>query len=145
LYCGTGRYVPSAEARSWYDSGTSAIRQVADFQASKALGRAIEIDESFALARARLAEAYSEMEYAEKAKQKLLQAIALIPDRSRISNTDTFWVNGNGSGFVTAPKACRKTGACSICSTTPNQESAQLFFSGHFSDLAILWTLLRSL
>jgi tetratricopeptide (TPR) repeat protein len=89
-----GRYVPSAEARSWYDRGTSAIREGAYFQASKALERAIEIDESFALARARLAEAYSEMEYAEKAKEELLQAIALIPDRSRISNTESLYLDG---------------------------------------------------
>ena len=54
-----GQHVPPPEAVVWYDRGTSAIREGAYFQASKALERALEIDNAFALARARRAEAYS--------------------------------------------------------------------------------------
>ena len=45
------RHVPPPEAVVWYDRGTSAIREGAYFQASKALERAIAIDSDFALAR----------------------------------------------------------------------------------------------
>ena len=54
-----GQHVPPPEAVVRYDRGTSAIREGAYFQASKALERALEIDNAFVLARARRAEAYS--------------------------------------------------------------------------------------
>ena len=62
----------------WYDRGTSAIREGAYFQASKALGRALEIDKEFALARVRRAEAYAEMGLTDRASEELLQAMALL-------------------------------------------------------------------
>ena len=68
----------------WYDRGTSAIREGAYFQASKALERALEIDNAFALARARRAEAYAEMGLTDRAREELLQAMALLPDRSTV-------------------------------------------------------------
>ena len=73
-----GRHVPPPEAVAWYDRGTSAIREGAYFQASKALERALEIDSSFALARARWAEAYAEIELTDRAREELLQAMALL-------------------------------------------------------------------
>ena len=77
-----GRHVPPPEAVVWYNRGTSAIREGAYFQASKALERALEIDNAFALARARQAEAYTEIELTDRAREELLQAMALLPDRS---------------------------------------------------------------
>ncbi|HWC77221.1 MAG TPA: protein kinase, partial [Blastocatellia bacterium] len=79
---------PSAEAKTWYDRGTEAIRSGAYYQASKALEQALLIDGDFAFAHARLAEAYAEMDYSEKAKKELLRAIAQIPDRSSLSGID---------------------------------------------------------
>ena len=63
-----GRHVPPPEAVVWYDRGTSAIREGAYFQASKALERAIAIDNDFPLARARRAEAYTEMGLTDRAQ-----------------------------------------------------------------------------
>jgi eukaryotic-like serine/threonine-protein kinase len=83
---------PSPEAKSWYDSGTDAIRAGTYYQASKALEKSIEIDEGFALAHARLAETYVEIDYTDKAKEELLRAMSLVPDRSALSNLDAMYL-----------------------------------------------------
>ena len=88
-----GQHVPPAEAVVWYDRGTSAIREGAYFQASKALERALAIDEGFALARARRAEAYAEMGLTDRAREELLQAMALLQDRSQLSATEANYVD----------------------------------------------------
>jgi serine/threonine protein kinase/Tfp pilus assembly protein PilF len=75
---------PSPDAKTWYDRGTEAIRWGAYYQASKALQKSVQFDDGFALAHARLAEAYAETDYSEKAKEELLRAIALAPDRSSL-------------------------------------------------------------
>lgn len=75
---------PSPDAKVWYDRGTEAIRWGAYYQASKALLTSIQFDYGFALAHARLAEAYAETDYSENAKEELLRAIALAPDRSSL-------------------------------------------------------------
>jgi len=88
-----GRHVPPPEAVVWYDRGTSAIREGAYFQASKALERALEIDKTFALARARRAEADAEMGLTDSAREELLQAMALLPDRSNLSTAESDYVD----------------------------------------------------
>jgi len=62
-------------ASFWYEKGTAALREGAYYQASKALDQAVELDDAFALAHARLAEAYAEMDYADSAKEELLKAM----------------------------------------------------------------------
>ena len=101
-----GQHVPPPEAVVWYDRGTSAIREGAYFQASKALERALEIDNAFALARARRAEAYAEMGLTDRAREELLQAMALLPDRSNLSAAESNYVDAVaatlGRNFKTA-------------------------------------------
>ena len=101
-----GQRVPAAEAVVWYDRGTSAMRQGAYFQASKALERALEIDNAFALARARRAEAYAEMGLTDRAREELLQAMSLLPDRSNLSASESNYVDAVaatlGRNFKTA-------------------------------------------
>jgi tetratricopeptide (TPR) repeat protein len=84
-----GPHVPPPEAVVWYDRGTTAMREGAYFQASKALERAIAIDKDFALARARQAEAYTELELTDRAREELLHALALLPDRSNLSEVES--------------------------------------------------------
>lgn len=100
------RYVPPVEAAVWYDRGTSAIREGAYFQASKALEQAIVIDGDFALAHARRAEAFAEMGLADQARDELLQAMALLPDRSSLSAAESDYVDAVaatlGRNFKTA-------------------------------------------
>jgi serine/threonine protein kinase/Tfp pilus assembly protein PilF len=91
------RHETPPEARLWFERGTSAIREGSYFQASKALERAIEIDGSFALARARLAEAYAEIDYTDKAREELLRAIPLVPSQSAWSNVDTAYLDAVGA------------------------------------------------
>jgi tetratricopeptide (TPR) repeat protein/predicted Ser/Thr protein kinase len=88
-----GRHEPPPEAVVWYDRGTSAIREGAYFQATKALERALEIDGSFALAHARQSEAYAEIELTDRAREELLQAMALLPDRSTLSDAESMYLD----------------------------------------------------
>src|SRR5262249_7951231 len=78
----TRPHQPLPAASQWYDRGTNYLRDGAYYQASKALEEAISIDDKFALAHARLAEAWSELDYSDKAKDELLRVSALVPDRS---------------------------------------------------------------
>ena len=79
---------PSPEAKGWYDRGTEAIRAGTYYQASKALEHSIELDNKFALAHARLAETYVEIDNTDKAMEELLRALSLVPDRSALSSAD---------------------------------------------------------
>ena len=88
-----GRHEPPPEAVVWYDRGTSAIREGAYFQAGKALERALAIDSSFVLAHARRAEAYAEIELSDRAREELLQAMALLPDRSTLSDAESLYLD----------------------------------------------------
>lgn len=53
------------------------MRNGSYYQASKALQRAVETDDHFALAHARLAEAYTELDYSDKAKNEIIRAESL--------------------------------------------------------------------
>jgi len=65
------------EAIYWYDKGTLALRNGAYYEASKALLQAVGADDKFALAHARLAEAYTELDYSDKAKDEIIRAQSL--------------------------------------------------------------------
>ena len=86
-------YQPSAAALSWYQRGTDGLRNGAYYQASKALEQAIAIDGNYALAHARLAQAWSEMDYTEKAKDELLAASTLAGNRSRVTSVDALYLD----------------------------------------------------
>ena len=80
---------PSPEALRLYDRGVEAIREGAFFRASKFLQQAVQEDDQFALAHARLAEAWTELDYSDKAKDELIRATDLIPDRSVLPEVDS--------------------------------------------------------
>jgi serine/threonine protein kinase/Tfp pilus assembly protein PilF len=84
---------PSAEARQWYESGINAIRWEAYYQATRALERAVKLDNNFALAHARLAEAWLELDYTDKAKDELVLATSLIRNRQALSETDSLYLD----------------------------------------------------
>lgn len=81
-------YKPNAVAKGWYDQGTEALRNGAFLQASRALEQAVANDQGFALAHARLAEAWFELDYADKAKDEMLKVQSLVPNRSSLAATD---------------------------------------------------------
>jgi tetratricopeptide (TPR) repeat protein/predicted Ser/Thr protein kinase len=70
-------YRPPPEAMRWYDAGTTSLRNAAYFEASKSLQLAVAADDKFALAHARLAEAYTELDYSDKAKDEIIRAESL--------------------------------------------------------------------
>lgn len=87
-------YQPVPEALAWYNKGVDALRNGAFLQASKALEQAVTIDPDFALAHARLAEAYTELDYTDKAKDELLRVSSLVPDRSQLPRVDGLYLTG---------------------------------------------------
>ncbi|HVF86857.1 MAG TPA: tetratricopeptide repeat protein [Pyrinomonadaceae bacterium] len=81
-------HVPSEEALRVYQFGENALRDGTYHKASKALEEAIAIDSEYALAHARLAEAWAEMDYTDKAKDEILRVRALVPDYSALPELD---------------------------------------------------------
>lgn len=73
-------YEPKNEAKSWYENGVNALRDGTFHKASKMLEEATRLDDRFALAHARLAEAWSELGYTDKASQEMARANALVMD-----------------------------------------------------------------
>ncbi|MBD0372100.1 MAG: tetratricopeptide repeat protein [Pyrinomonadaceae bacterium] len=83
---------PTGECRRWYDTGTNALRDGAYYQASKALERAISCDKDYALAHARLAESWAELDYGDKAREELITVMKLVPDRSILQPLDKLYL-----------------------------------------------------
>jgi len=86
-------YKPPAAVLALYNSGVEALRNGAYYQASSALEQAVQADDNFALAHARLAEAWTELDYADKAKDELLRANDLVRDRSRLAAIDALYLD----------------------------------------------------
>jgi serine/threonine protein kinase/Tfp pilus assembly protein PilF len=84
-------YRPPPAAAHWYEIGTTALRNGAYFEASKALRQAVAADEKFALAHARLAEAYTELDYNDKAKDEIIRAESLA-NELRIQQPDALYL-----------------------------------------------------
>ena len=85
-------YQPSPAAVHWYDQGTESLRNGAYYQASKAFTQAIELDDRYALAHARLAQAWAELDYSERAKDELIAATPQN-ERSSLSPKDTLYLD----------------------------------------------------
>ncbi|HEX5731742.1 MAG TPA: tetratricopeptide repeat protein [Blastocatellia bacterium] len=90
---GGATHQPPAEARVWYERGTSSIREGSYYQATKSLARAIEIDDRYALAHARLAEAYMEIDSVDRASEEVLTALSLVPDRTALPKLDAMYLD----------------------------------------------------
>jgi serine/threonine protein kinase/TolA-binding protein len=85
-------YQPPPEAKRWYDLGVGHIREGAYYQSTKALEQAISVDDKFAVAHAHLAEAWTELDYTEKAQNEMVRATALVPDPSRLPKADSLYL-----------------------------------------------------
>jgi tetratricopeptide (TPR) repeat protein len=68
---------PAPEAVAWYNRGLSALHDGDYNSAARQLGMAAAADPNFAMAHARLAEAWAEQDYADQARQSMLQATAI--------------------------------------------------------------------
>lgn len=84
---------PHPEAVRSYTEGVDALVNGSYYRASRALQRAIGVDGKFALAHARLAETFSELDYEDKAKEAMLRADALLlTNMSGLSTDDATYV-----------------------------------------------------
>ena len=92
-FLGARPHQPNAEAQRLYETGTNALRAGSYFQASKALGMAVSSDDQFALAHARLAEAWMELDYSDRAKDELLRVGELSPNRSLFTPVDSLYLD----------------------------------------------------
>jgi serine/threonine protein kinase/Tfp pilus assembly protein PilF len=84
---------PSTEAERWYQTGTSALRDGAYYQASKAFEQAVAADNDYPLAHARLAEAWMELDYTDRAKDEMLRVGSLVGDRSALPQLDRLYLD----------------------------------------------------
>jgi serine/threonine protein kinase/Tfp pilus assembly protein PilF len=84
-------YHPPPEAARWYNAGITELRNGAYFQASKSLEKAVAADDKFALAHARLADAYTELDYSDKAKDEIIRAESLA-NELRIQQPDALYL-----------------------------------------------------
>ena len=84
-------YQPPASAVYWYDQGTDSLRDGAYYQASKALTQATQIDDNYALAHARLAQAWTELDYRDRAKDEML-AVTSLTDKYPVSPHDALYL-----------------------------------------------------
>ncbi|HMF58440.1 MAG TPA: tetratricopeptide repeat protein [Pyrinomonadaceae bacterium] len=88
-----GPHIPPPEARRLYEAGTNYLRDGAYNQARKALEGALKIDDRYALAHARLAEAWMELDYADRSKEEMLRANSIVTDRSSLSTLDALYMD----------------------------------------------------
>ena len=86
-------YEPTPAARQWYETGVDGLRNGAYHRASKAFQQAIGIDGNYVLARARLAQAWTELDYMENAKDELLAITTLTRNGIAISPKDTLYLD----------------------------------------------------
>ncbi|HEY0320765.1 MAG TPA: tetratricopeptide repeat protein [Pyrinomonadaceae bacterium] len=86
-------HVPTAEAKQWYDRGTEALRDGAFYKASNLFDNAVKADPKFALAHARLAESWMELDYSDRAAQEMLTAKQLVPDSSVLPKIDALYLD----------------------------------------------------
>ncbi|MDT7603585.1 MAG: eukaryotic-like serine/threonine-protein kinase [Acidobacteriota bacterium] len=115
-----GAHKPSPEAAKLQERGVDFLREGAYWQASKNLLRATEIDGKFALAHASLAEAWTELDYLDRAKDELLRVNTLVPDRSVLDVRDRLYLDAVTStvtrDFPAAIKSYEE-----IAAQTPNE------------------------
>jgi serine/threonine protein kinase/Tfp pilus assembly protein PilF len=83
-------YQPPVQAHRSYEKGTAALREGTYFTASKHFEKALAVDPNYALAHARLAEAYSALDYTDKAKDHMMTASRLV-SRSLLAPADALY------------------------------------------------------
>ncbi|MCA1555244.1 MAG: tetratricopeptide repeat protein, partial [Acidobacteria bacterium] len=86
-------HTPPPEAQRAYDAGTDLLREGAYYQASTRLLRATSLDDKFVLAHARLAEAWTELDYADRAKDSMLRVDAYAAGREALSQVDALYLD----------------------------------------------------
>jgi tetratricopeptide (TPR) repeat protein len=82
-------HTPKPEAQRLYGKAVEAMRESAYFRASKVLEQALQEDSAFALAHARLAECWTELDSSDRAQSELIRTLTLVPDPSVLPQVDS--------------------------------------------------------
>src|SRR5262245_53269491 len=85
-------YQPSPTAARWYDKGIQSMRDGDYYQASQRLKMAVDADGKYMLARARLAEALTELDYNDLAQKQLTEVILAVRDRSALPEAEELYL-----------------------------------------------------
>jgi serine/threonine protein kinase len=113
---------PSREVQRWYDAGLAALREGTYLKATRALQVAVDNDKNFALGHARLADAWSELDFAGRAQNEMLLASAPESD-ANLPAQDRMYIEAIRSTltheFLTAANKYR-----AILDALPEQEKA---------------------
>ncbi|PYS96663.1 MAG: hypothetical protein DMF65_12745, partial [Acidobacteria bacterium] len=117
---------PPTDAVALYNQGVDAMREGAYYKATDPLKRAIELDDKYALAHARLAEAWAEMDFLDRAKDEMLTATALVPDLAALPKEDALYFDAVrstvGRKYTEAVKAYE-----GIAQFDPNKPQPQVY------------------
>jgi tetratricopeptide (TPR) repeat protein/tRNA A-37 threonylcarbamoyl transferase component Bud32 len=85
-------HVPAPAVAQLYEQGVDAMREGSYYKASGLLTQAVERDEKFALAHARLAEALLEMDFLDRAKDAMINVSTLAPDFTVYPRPDALYL-----------------------------------------------------
>jgi len=113
-------YRPSPEALQLYNQASESLRNGAYFQATKVLEQAVASDPNFALAHARLAEGWFELDYSDRAKNEMLRVSLLVRDRSLLPAIDALYLDAINATVSTEFATAVKTYA-EIARLQPNE------------------------
>jgi tetratricopeptide (TPR) repeat protein/predicted Ser/Thr protein kinase len=80
------------EVENYYKDGVNALRDGTYYKAIRALEKAVSLDKNFVPARARLAEAWSDLDYIDRAKNELLQVSAALRDDPALPPLESLYV-----------------------------------------------------
>jgi serine/threonine protein kinase/tetratricopeptide (TPR) repeat protein len=117
---------PSSDAMYWYNAGVRALGDGGYYGASKALEQAIIADDGFALAHARLAEAYTELDNSDKAKDEILRAGLLMSEQPSMQPLEALYLQAITNtvlrDFAPAVESYQR-----IARQVPENERAQVY------------------
>lgn len=117
---------PPPEARRLFELGTNALREGTYYKASKALERAVAADNRFVLAHARLAEAWMELDYTDRAKDELLIVTnKLASERAALPRLEALYLDAIAA-TVTRDTEGAVEAYSEICALNPDDPQAHL-------------------
>jgi serine/threonine protein kinase len=120
-------YQPSPAAARWYDKGIQSMRDGDYYQASQTLKMAVDADGNYVLARARLAETLTELDYNDLAQKQLSEVYLAVPNRSTLPEAEELYLeailNVAARKFPEAIKNYSR-----LVSLTPDKDEAYAHF-----------------
>ena len=118
---------PAPEAKRLYVAGTGALRDGNYLKASRLFEQSLQIDTRFPLAHARLAEAWMDLDYEQRATDEMLRVTELVQNFSALPALDSLYLQG-----TTATVRRNYQGAIEkyeeIVRQTPESDKATAYF-----------------